>query len=311
MPIDATIILGRFRYLRPAIGQRVSPYVWPFLASIASKPSFDYRTQTVGDARVVIMNNMSPAHTPNIPASEGTLSTQFQEDQTDPVVLLIVALWEKRDTPDKCVNAAFEAFSSELRLRLGHRIPTLQQAWAANDQDEINLAVKYIEDNVHSAIESAIKNRLSGWEKAKIFAGWMHLDTYVATNFRVFSNLSATPFTLAFTGTSFEVREYEIQGNFSVGQTTTPVNPAELCPDEVRAVNAAKSAVDGINGQIRVLQEQLHHASPSEKPAIVREISRIREEELPVANAALEEAQRALRACLERQPIPTPHRPPR
>jgi hypothetical protein len=83
MPIEAAVTLGRFRYLRPAIGKRVSPYIWPFLAASASKPRFDYRPQTFGDARVVIMNNMGPAHTPDIPTSQATLSTQFQDDQTD------------------------------------------------------------------------------------------------------------------------------------------------------------------------------------------------------------------------------------
>lgn len=313
MPIDATVVLGRFRYLRPAIGNRVSPYIWPFLASIASKPRFDYRHQTVGDARVVIMNDMGPAHTPDIPASEATLATQFDDDQTDPSVLLIVALWEKLDTPDKAVRAAFEAFKRELPLRLGHRLPSLQQAIDTNDQDTVNVLIKEIEDLVARAIRSAIEDNLSWWDKAKIQAGWMHLDQFVATKFRLFSPLSATPFTLAFQGTAFEVREYEIQGNLHLGQVTPPVNPADLCPDEVRAVNAAKSAVDGINGQIRVLQEQLHHASPSEKAAIVREIERIREQELAPANAALEEAERALRVCLDGQlvPIPIPHRPPR
>jgi hypothetical protein len=106
MPIGATIILRQFRYLRPAIGKRVSPYIWPFVATIAAN---DFRTQTFGDARVVIMNNMGPAHNPDIPTSEGVLLTQFQEDQTGRMLLLIVALWEKLDTPEKCVNAAFQA----------------------------------------------------------------------------------------------------------------------------------------------------------------------------------------------------------
>ena len=251
MPVETTIVLGRFRYLRPPIGQRVSPYIWPFLASIASKPYFDYRTQTFGDARVVIMNNMGPAHTPNIPASQATLPTTFQEDQTDPAVLIVVALWEKRDTPDKCVKAAFEAFSSELRLRLGHRITALKEAFDADDQNEINVQTQAIINDVRKAIESAIESNLDLIDKAKLFAGLMDLDQFVGASFRLFSNpLSATSFTLAFQGTAFERREYEIQGNLHVGQVTSPVNPGQLLSygDAGTPGNVSSPVVVGFGG---------------------------------------------------------------
>ena len=110
------------------------------------------------------MNNMGPAHSPDIPASEGVSLTQFQEEQTGRMLLVIVALWEKLDTPQKCVNAAFQAFLSELALRLGHRIGALKLAYEANNQDEVNLLIKEIEGYVRTAIKSAIESNLSAWE---------------------------------------------------------------------------------------------------------------------------------------------------
>ena len=86
--------------------------------------------------------------------------------------------------------------------------------------------------------------------------------------------------------------EYEIQGRLEVRAVA-----ADPCRAELDTVQAARSALDGVLKSIEALQEDLQHASPTEKPAINREIKRLREEELPVARAALIEAQHALEAC--------------
>jgi len=44
----------------------------------------------------------------------------------------------------------------------------------------------------------------------------------------------------------------------------------------------------------------LQKASPAEKPFIIAEIRRLREEDLPAANAAVEEARAALERCRAR-----------
>jgi hypothetical protein len=87
--------------------------------------------------------------------------------------------------------------------------------------------------------------------------------------------------------------EYEIQGRLEV----RPDFPVDRCQPQVDAVQAAQGAVNSVLANIRQLQDDLQNASPSEKPAINREIKRLREEELPAARAALAEAQSALQAC--------------
>jgi malonyl CoA-acyl carrier protein transacylase len=75
------------------------------------------------------------------------------------------------------------------------------------------------------------------------------------------------------------------------------------CQAQVNAVNAAQSVVTGINNQISKLQLQLQHASPDAKPDIIKEINRLRREELFPAQAALGDARRALQTCRESNPI--------
>lgn len=86
--------------------------------------------------------------------------------------------------------------------------------------------------------------------------------------------------------------EYEIQGRLEVRAVA-----ADPCQADVDAVQGAQGAVDGVLASIEALQDDLRDASPTEKPAINREIKRLREDELPVVAAALTEAQHALEAC--------------
>lgn len=90
---------------------------------------------------------------------------------------------------------------------------------------------------------------------------------------------------------------YEIEGNLQV----RPVR-FDRCQAEVNVVKAAQSVVDGVDAEIRALQAELQRAPPTEKPFIISEIKRLREEELPIVMAALEDARRALQACRDRTP---------
>ncbi|MCI0391821.1 MAG: hypothetical protein MOB07_24010, partial [Acidobacteria bacterium] len=86
--------------------------------------------------------------------------------------------------------------------------------------------------------------------------------------------------------------QFEIQGNLQVRPVVV-----DRCQAEINAVNAAQTAVNDILAKIKGLEDELKHASPAEKSLIIKEIKQIREEELPGAEAALEEVRRALQAC--------------
>ena len=72
----------------------------------------------------------------------------------------------------------------------------------------------------------------------------------------------------------------------------THANPAE--PD---ALAHAEAVVKGLQLQRQSLQEQLHHATPQQKPAFIDMIAKIAEVDLPAAEAEVLAAKAALEAC--------------
>jgi hypothetical protein len=77
----------------------------------------------------------------------------------------------------------------------------------------------------------------------------------------------------------------------------------DRCQPQVDAVNAALAVVNGIEKEIEELQSELQGGGdgpPRPKSDILDEIERIREEELQPAEAALEQARAALKACRDR-----------
>jgi hypothetical protein len=87
----------------------------------------------------------------------------------------------------------------------------------------------------------------------------------------------------------------------------------DSCQAQANAVREAQAAISGLESEIRSLQAQLRgQGEPGEprlpKAFIIQEISRIREEELPPAEDALQAAVDALAACRNRRPPIPPSR---
>ena len=118
--------------------------------------------------------------------------------------------------------------------------------------------------------------------------------------------LESKAFTLTFesTGSLLGVptaTKYQVDGQIQLKRVTV-----DRCQALVDAVNAALTTVRDIEAQIKGLQPELQIASPGEKPFIIAEIKRVREEELAPAEAALDAARRALTACRSRPPFRLP-----
>ena len=81
--------------------------------------------------------------------------------------------------------------------------------------------------------------------------------------------------------------------------------PVQLCQAERARVAQALAVVQSLRTQREMLQTQLHHATPQQKPAIVAQIKRLAEVDMPAADAALADAEAALKACTDRFNQPT------
>ena len=348
MATDAIIVLERLRCIRESdVTGGSEPYIWPVLLwiddnTLATPSLVGMTAPALGNARVVIKNDMRAGQIADIPTSVGVLRVRFEDGLSIRRLILAVALWEEDETPETAMRAGFQAFSGELRTAIADNLFALSQA----SGEELDAIIKTIKTRVKDQVKSAIENGLTNWQKARVFLGTLNLDDIIGNDFKNFPDLLPTPITLAFpfetrqllsygdAGTSGNVSNpvvvgfggwlnfkflfagrnaagedriyayivrssssdvYEIEGNLQL----RPVR-VDRCQVEVNAVKAAQSAVDGVDTEIRALQAELQHASPAEKPYIISEIKRLREEELPIVIAALEDVRRALQACRDR-----------
>lgn len=121
MATDAIITLERLRCIRESDASGHSePYIWPALLwiddnTIATPELVGVTAPALGNARVVIKNDMSAGQTADIPTSVGMLRVRFEDGLTIRRPILVVALWEEDETPEAAMRAGFQAFSTELR----------------------------------------------------------------------------------------------------------------------------------------------------------------------------------------------------
>jgi hypothetical protein len=294
------------------------PYIWPALA-IVTNNSFEItpKVALLGDSRTIIKNGMHANETAPIPYPVNTLTANFEDSQTNRQLLLVVALWEKDDTPAKTVQVGYQAYLDELKDAIGKNLLNFSQA----DDAQQKVIIDDIKKSVYAKVYAAEENSLSGWEKTQVYFGFMNLDDFMGSDFNRFSEVASTTFTLTFKGFAGDAIidifanppkavnppvQYEIQGNLTVQDIN--VDP---CQAEIDAISAAQSALQGLQNMIVSLQSQLQHATPQEKPGIIAQIKDISENQIPAAQTKIDNAQNALKRCRLLSTVrPTPS-PPR
>jgi hypothetical protein len=306
MATDAIIVLNRLRCLKESDGSGHSePYLWPVLLwvddhTLGTPELVGVTNPALGNARVVIKGDMRAGQTADIPPSVGVLRVRLEDGLQVRKLILVLLLLENDETPQKALRAGFQAFPRELRAAIADNLFALN---TANEAETMAL-VKAITTRVDGRVRSAIRGALSASEKVRVALGTLNLDDVVGSDFRFFPDLVASGFTARLKDSS---NDYEIQGELQVRPVTV-----DLCQAQVNRVADAQGAVNGILNEIRLLQEQLQgNTTPGEptlpKPFIIAEIKRLRQEELPIAEAQLEEARAALQACRNcRPPIAQP-----
>jgi len=281
------------------------PYIWPVLiriddATLQTQALVDVDAPIANFARVVIKSDMRAGQTAPVPAQAGVLRTRLEDNLFETHLILIVALWDEDESPDDVVQAGFRAFVSEIGAALGNAqtLLEIQQAEAANDEEALQAIAKAIQERVEKKVRAAIADSLSGPQKVAVKTGFLNLDDILGSVFKGFSQVLPTAFNLVFgQGTP---NQFEIQGKLEVRDVKV-----DRCQAQVNAVRAAQAGVDGVNQEIRLLQEKLKEAAPAEKPFIQQQIKELKEEDLAPAQAVLGRALTALSICRSRLP-PTP-----
>ncbi len=305
MATDAIVLLEQLHCLTLINTEtRTEPYIWPALIQIddntlTTPDLVAMQSPVLGNARVVIKDSMRAGETASIPSSVGILRTRFEDNLVTRRLLLVVALLENDETPEDAMEAGFKAFNSEVRSAIADNLFALSAA----NEEETKAITDQISERVAGRVRSAIENGLSAYEKAKVFAGFLNLDNSIGSDFKSFGKdfLGPASFTMHFEskgkilGVFDTLSQYEIEGQLQIKPVVV-----DRCQAQVNAVNAAQAVVNGIEAEIRSLQDQLRGGGdepPLPKSFIIAEIKRIRVEELAPAVADLQAARAALKAC--------------
>ena len=217
---------------------------------------------------------MRAGETADIPISVGMLRLRFEDGLNLRRLIFVVGLWEEDETPEAAMSAGFLAFYSELRAAIADNLVALFAAEQAGDEEQKKSIIASIKTRVRDRVQSAIENALTPWQKVRVFLGTLDLDDIIDSAFGDFAEHPVpTPIALSFTDGPSNL--YSIQGNLQV----LPVR-VDRCQAQVDAVKQAQIAVDGVDNEIKELQEELKHAGPSEKPGILAQIKQLREEDL-------------------------------
>ncbi|HEX7976922.1 MAG TPA: hypothetical protein VF498_21115 [Anaerolineales bacterium] len=308
MAFDAVVVLESLSCLRlKNVESRTEPYIWPALIrvddnTLNTESGVAVTGPFLGDARVVIKDSMREGETASIPGSVGIIRARFEDNLVHRNLILVVALFDEDETPEDAMKAGFQAFFSELGAAIAENLIALSQA----DEEQTKQITDEINTRVQDRVKSAVGDHLSAFEKAEVLAGTLNLDDPLGSDFKSFDSdeLVPTQFTLSF---EKEIKilgalsQFEIQGQLQIRPVV-----ADRCQPQVDAVIEAQGVVNGIDAEIKELQDQLKGGGdggepPLPKDYILKEIRRIREQELKPAQAELKAARAALQFCRDRQ----------
>ena len=212
----ATVTLNMLRCGREKDSS--SPYLWPALVVVTETPlSIAVLAPRIAQDRVVIQENLQSGQSADIPPSVGMLSFQF-----DPTIqthlILVIALWQKHDTPGNVVDAGFEAFTNALQSAIAANLTNL----ASTDPQTQQEAIDKVKSTVKHSVTSAIENSLSTFQKAEVIAGLLTLDSLVDSSSEAFPSLAPESFTIT-VGGSFGGRLLSYGDAGTPGNVSAPV----------------------------------------------------------------------------------------
>ena len=214
----AAVNLQTLNYVRASDGTGNSkPYIWPVVLWI-DNAGIGITSPAVEFAEVVIANGMHAGDTAGIPPSVGELTAQIGDGFLG--LIVVVALWDQRDSPGNVVQSGFQAFSAALQAAIEDNLAAL------SDPSQRDAAVAAIKKSVNGKVSSAIENALTWYQKIEIFLGAMHVDSNIGSDFSFFQQL--VPNTVALdivqqVGTA--ANEYTISGDLQLFPTQISFPP--------------------------------------------------------------------------------------
>jgi hypothetical protein len=200
--VQANITLQTLRCIEQSESSGSEPYIWPFLATMATVPgTFDtFPTAAIlADSRQIIGNSLKAGSSAPLIFPGNEVGHSFLDNQIDCTALLVVGLMEADDNRPVSMQAGYQAYLDELRAQLGHKMLSLKTASAA----EREAMIEEIKESVKNKAEDAAKGTLSSWEKVAFKIGLRDPDVFYGASWGLWENLnpgSSGPFTLEIVG---------------------------------------------------------------------------------------------------------------
>jgi len=292
-----TLRLTELRCLAQSEGSGGSePYLWITYFALGAQP-LPFQTGPMAtitpayDAfRTEFPDDMKAGQVTLVPPFLATASFDMDLDTTLPKLVGCAAiLMEEDDTPQSSIVLGRIAYSKEIERQLNllatKRIQT-------GDMSPITDAeIRTIKDAVRAKAEEAIGSNQSIW------VVFRNQDDNIGVTYKAFFNTDIKfgyfdfPEIVSDNGGD----RFVLSGGLSLGPVPTP--PVDLCAAQRAALKAKNDEISGLQTRVSVLQSQLQHATPQQKPAIVAEINATNAQ-ITQAEAQLPALQAALETCI-------------
>jgi hypothetical protein len=261
------------------------PYFWPIMITQETgAPRLHVPTQEWEGK--VLANEMKAGQTIPIPAGMDLNLVEVFDSKSTGLVVFLMVLFEKDQLPREGSLAALHHVE-EKALELVTQKLTECRAMSGERVELTNELMDRLD------LKGAVTDALSYYELAKVYSRPGGFDDALGFILWTLSGQALTPGDITFNLRQIGER-FLLKATLDVTVTLPPV-----CQAERDAAAHALAVVKGLQGQRAALQNELHHATPQQKPTIVAAITRINDVDLPPAEAALAQADAALKACLD------------
>jgi hypothetical protein len=268
------------------------PYLWPIMITQETGP-LRLHVPTQQFEAMVLASEMHAGQSVPIPAGMDLNFSEVFDNKAAALAVFVVVLFEVDNLTHHGRVAAFRHVEEKALEMVGQRLAECKQF--SGERDELtNDLIDRLD------IEGAVKDAMSYYEIGKAYALPGGFDDALGIIVWTLSGQNLAPRDIAF-DLRQPAEKFVLTARLEVAITFPPV-----CQNERDAAEHALAVVKGLQTQRAVLQQQLHHATPQQKAAIVAAITRINEVDLPPAEAALAQADAALKSCLDNHNIGGP-----
>jgi len=265
------------------------PYLWPIMIT-QEVGALHMHVPTQDFEAVALADEMKAGQSVSIPAGMDLNFIEVFESKAAALVVFVLVLFEIDNLTHKARVAAFRHVEEKALELVGEKLADCRVK-SGERVDLTNALIGKLD------LETAVKDAMSYYEIGTSYAKSGGFDDAIGIIVWTLSGQALAPRDI-----SFDLRQSSEHFSLAAKLEVTITLPL-VCQSEREAAEHALAVVKGLQTQRAVLQQQLHHATPQQKAAIVAAITRINEIDLPPAEAALAQAEAALKTCLNAHDI--------